>query len=51
MKEKIVTQRILTAEEGMFLTDGEIYCQTVVLPFAADPGLWREVSQNPEEAL
>lgn len=46
MTQKTVTQIILTAEEGMFLTDGESYGKTVVLPETADPGVWREVSED-----
>ena len=49
MKTQIVEQRILTADEGMFLTDGETYGKTVVLPVDADPSEWREVTE--EEAL
>jgi ATP-dependent phosphoenolpyruvate carboxykinase len=48
MKSQIITQTVLTAEEGFFLTDGETYGKTVVLPADADPSVWREVA---EEAL
>lgn len=34
-----------TATEGMFLTDGEDYVKTVVLPDDADPSVWREVTE------
>ncbi len=47
MKIETITQRILTAQEGMYLTDGETYGKTVVLPVDADHTLWREVT--PEE--
>ena len=33
MKTQIVKQRILTADDGMFLTDGETYGKTVVLAY------------------
>lgn len=45
MKTEVITQRILTADEGMYLTDGEIYGKTVVLPMSADSTVWREVAQ------
>lgn len=48
MKSETITQRILTADEGMYLTDGQTYGKTVVLPVDADYTLWREV---PEEEL
>ncbi len=47
MKTEIVNQRILTAGEGMYLTDGKTYGKTVVLPLEADHSQWREVT--PEE--
>lgn len=47
MKKETITQVILTAEDGMYLTDGEVYGKTVVLPAGANPEAWREV---PEEA-
>jgi hypothetical protein len=46
MKTQIVEQRILTADEGMFLTNGEVYGKTVVLPVDADHTLWREVTEE-----
>lgn len=45
MKEKIVEQRILTADEGKYLTDGETYGRTVVLPVDADYSQWQEVTE------
>lgn len=45
MKTEMITQRILTAEEGMYLTDGETYGKTVVLPVEADHTVWREVTE------
>ena len=44
MKTQIVEQRILTADEGMYLTDGETYGKTVVLPADADSSVWREIT-------
>lgn len=46
MKTQIIEQRILTAEEGMYLTDGNTYGKTVVLPASADHGVWREVTEQ-----
>ena len=46
MKTEMITQRILTADEGMFLTNGETYGKTVVLPADADHTLWREVTEE-----
>lgn len=45
MKTKTITQTILTADEGMFLTNGETYGKTVVLPVNADVSVWREVTE------
>lgn len=45
MKTKIVEQRILTAEEGMYLTDGKTCGKTVVLPADADHTVWKEVTE------
>ena len=44
MKTQIIQQRILTADEGKYLTDGETYGKTVVLPAEADHSVWKEVS-------
>lgn len=51
MKQQTVTQIILTAEAGLYLTDGESYGKTVILPETADVSAWKEVSENelPEE--
>ena len=46
---KTITQIILTADEGKYLTDGETYGKTVVLPADADPSVWKEVDHLPEE--
>lgn len=46
---KTITQIILTADEGKFLTDGETYGKTVVLPENADPSVWKEIDRLPEE--
>lgn len=46
MKTQIVEQRILTADEGMYLTDGETYGKTVVLPADVDHSVWHEVTED-----
>ena len=46
MKMKTVQQRILTAESGLYLTDGKTYGTTVVLPADADFSQWKEVSRQ-----
>ena len=46
MKKQTVKQIILTADEGMYLTDGETYGKTVVLPEGADQSVWREISEE-----
>lgn len=46
MKTEIITQTILTADEGKYLTNGETYGKTVVLPAGADTSVWREVTEE-----
>jgi hypothetical protein len=46
MKSETITQRILTADEGMYLTDGQTYGKTVVLPVDADQTVWHEVTEE-----
>ena len=46
MKTQIIEQRILTADDGMYLTDGETYGKTVVLPADADHSVWHEVTED-----
>lgn len=46
MKTATITQRILTADEGMYLTNGETYGKTVVLPIDADHTVWHEVTET-----
>ena len=52
MKIEIVKQRVLTADEGMVLTNGETFGRTVVLPEGADASAWREVTEaEAQEAI
>lgn len=46
MKTETITQIILTADEGKFLTNGETYGKTVVLPADADRTVWKEVTED-----
>jgi hypothetical protein len=43
---KTILQKILTADEGKYLYNGETYGKTVVLPFDADTFLWYEVTEE-----
>lgn len=51
MKVEIVEQRVLTADEGMTLTNGETFGKTVVLPTSADAEEWREITDEEAERL
>ena len=44
MKTETIKQIILTAEDGMYLTNGETYGKTVVLPESADVNDWYEIT-------
>ncbi len=45
MNSKIVNQRLLTADEGMYLTNGEVAKSTVVLPLDEDASVWQEITE------
>ena len=51
MKKEIIKQIILTADEGKYLTNGETYGKTVVLPEGADALAWYEVTETEYEAV
>lgn len=51
MKYKTITQIILTADEGKYLTDGETCGKTVVLPDHADPAAWREITEEEKKQM
>ena len=44
--EKTNELTILTAGEGKYLTNGETYGKTVILPADADTSVWREVTED-----
>ena len=46
MKIETIKQIILTADEGMYLTNGETYGKTVVLPESADQSVWYEITEQ-----
>lgn len=51
MEMKTVKQRMLTADEGMYLTDGQTCGKTVVLPVEADYSVWREITAGEYAAM
>ena len=51
MKTETITQTILTADEGKYLTNGETYGKTVVLPADADRSAWYEVTEAEKEQI
>lgn len=51
MKTETVTQVYLRADEGMYLTNGESVVRTVVLPAAADPAAWHEITEAEAEKI
>ena len=46
MKTETIKQIILTADEGMYLTNGETYGKTVVLPESANTNDWYEITEE-----
>ena len=51
MKTETITQTILTADEGMYLTNGESIATTVVLPLGADVSVWNEITEEEKEKM
>lgn len=43
---KTIMQKILTADEGKYMFNGETYGKTVVLPADADVSVWHEVTED-----
>ena len=43
---KTIMQKILTADDGKYMCNGETYGKTVVLPADADASMWREVTEE-----
>lgn len=52
MIKETITQIILTADEGKYLTNGETYGKTVILPETANQDNWYEITEAEyEEAV
>ena len=48
---KVIKQIVLTAEEGHYLTNGETYGKTVVLPSAEEVPNWHEITEDTYNAI
>ena len=48
---KIINQKVLTPEEGMYLTNGDSVVKTVVLPENADASVWSEITEEEAKQL
>lgn len=46
MTKETITQTILKAEDGKYLTNGNTYGKTVVLPEGADVNEWYEITED-----
>jgi hypothetical protein len=51
MKSKTIQQIILTADEGMYLTDGQTYGTTIILPESANVNDWWEITEAEYEQI
>ena len=51
MKEEILEQRILTADEGRYLTNGETFGTVVALPMGADASVWYEITEEEKHRI
>ena len=51
MKTETIKQIILTADEGMYLTNGATYGKTVVLPEMANLNEWYEITEKEYEEI
>ena len=51
MKKETIKQIILTADKGMYLTNGETYGKTVVLPESANVDDWHEITEEEYEKI
>lgn len=51
MKIHTITQTVLTAEEGHYLTDGSTYGTVVVLPAAENAQNWHEIPKSAYDAM
>ena len=46
MKKETIKQIILTADDGMYLTNGETYGKKVILPESASADEWYEITEQ-----
>lgn len=46
MRKETVKQVILTADSGKYLTNGDTFGKTVILPEKADQSEWREITEE-----
>lgn len=46
MKKETIKQIILTADEGMYLTNGNTYGKIIVLPEGANAEEWQEITKD-----
>jgi hypothetical protein len=51
MTKETIKQIILKADEGMYLTNGETYGKTVVLPEGASVNDWHEINEEEYEKI
>lgn len=51
MREEILTQRVLIADEGHFLTNGNTSGEVATLPIDADKSIWREITEEDKIAM
>ncbi len=45
MKTETIKQIILTADEGMYITNGKTFGKTIILPDGADVDVWYEITE------
>lgn len=45
MRTEAAKNRVLTADDGMVLTDGQTFARTVTMPIDADVSVWREIHE------
>ncbi len=51
MKDNVIIRKKLTASEGKYLTDGEIYAKDVYPASNADESIWREITEAEYQSL
>lgn len=51
MREEILTQRVLIADDGYFLTNGKTSGEVATMPIDADASVWREITEEEKIAI